>query len=283
MIKGRGFITWALGQRNSLTGVFLAFSLATGMEGRGVRKGWLTGRKGRDWGVGCLVRQRKRFSGRGSKARAHGSSGLCFSCILTQGWKERRAWTWESDQHGLASQPQLSLNRGAIAKLLVCCEGYRKRREATGVVPVICRVLGKLDWPSHQGEHWSYPDAGRSPGARKTLEPDAKAFRCPGGVDGKGWYYMIDAHASKEEALEERQNSNGLEQTMKSEGTAFLWGGPGGVCHLRITQGSSTVKPQGQFRGSSCLLFLFFFSASGSWDRIYFSFLLAIACTPSFP
>lgn len=94
----------------------------------------------------------------------------------------------------------------------------------------------------------------------------------------------IDAHASKEEALEERQNSNGLEKTTKSEGTAFLWGGPGGVCHLRIIQGSSTVKPQGQFRGSSCLLFFFFFfSASGSWDRIYFSFLLAIASTPSFP
>ena len=55
------------------------------------------------------------------------------------------------------------------------------------------------------------------------MEPDAKAFRRTGGVDGKGWYYMIDAHASKEGALEERQNSNGLEKTMKSEGTAFFF------------------------------------------------------------
>lgn len=38
VIKGREFIAWALSQRNSLLRIFSAFPLATGMEGRSIRK-----------------------------------------------------------------------------------------------------------------------------------------------------------------------------------------------------------------------------------------------------
>lgn len=40
------------------------------------------------------------------------------------------------------------------------------------------------------------------------------------GEGGKGWYYRI-AHALKEEALKERQNSSGLGKTMKGDREAL--------------------------------------------------------------
>lgn len=68
------------------------------------------------------MRWRKRFSGRGTTVwvcgQRAGFSGLHFRCILRQCCKERRTWTWESDQHGLDSQPLLQLSFRLVVRVI---------------------------------------------------------------------------------------------------------------------------------------------------------------------
>lgn len=64
------------------------------------------------------------------------------------------------------------------------------------------------------------PRCWQNSGRQKDLEPDAKAFRHPGGEDGRGWYYRI-AHASKKRIFRKDSNS-GLEKIMESEGDGLF-------------------------------------------------------------
>lgn len=69
----------------------------------------------------------------------------------------------------------------------------------------------------------------------KDLEPNAKAFRHPGGEDGRGWYYRV-VHASKKRMFRKDRTAVVWKRQWRVRGMAFSWHEPGGMCYLQANQ-----------------------------------------------